>query len=468
MGKKILYYVPSVVVPVVINLIIIVLCGIYLPPAEYGIMSIYTTTITLLYSLGLAFIQNSALRFFTDDRCRDKSVYFTTFVISNLLMSLLLTLIVIVIRLFIPALNVALVSISVLANGLYMLCVNIDRLEDKHITYTFERCIAALIDFALFCIFIFVFRHYTFITPVISLYGSYLLVAIIKLGQNARYFKISKFSKQIFIDSYKFGLPLIGVAVVGSLIANSDQYMLLYYLDEASVGLYSLGYKISDYSVTRFTSLLLIVATPAIIKYYDQKQFEKSSRTIISTVESIIWVWFALMSLVLMYSSELIKYVFPNYAGADTVMQVVIVAALFHCISELYCKPFELVKKTKELMTYTFIAGAINIIYNLVFIPIQGVIAAAISSVIAYVVLDLLLFIKGKKYMDLTPELSLSIKMLITAAITCLFAFLMKITIGCNSLFSFILQVIICGIIYLSISYFTGQITQVFQIGRRK
>ena len=468
MLKKILYYVPSMVVPIIINLIIIILCGRWLSPAEYGVMSIYTTTITLIYSFGLSFIQSAGLRFFTDERCRDKAVYYTTFLLSNVFLSVILTGIVFVVRIFVPQINVFIVSFSVLANGLFMFSVNIDRLEDKHLKYTVARCIASVMNLAIFVILVLELKQATSFSPIISLYGAYLIIAIFKIVTKLHWFSLKKFSSVLFIESMKFGLPLIGVSAVGSIIANSDQYMLLYYLDEASVGLYSLGYKIADYSVTRFTTLLLTVATPTIIRCYDEKKFDKSAKTIVETVDSISWIWFALMSLCLMYSKELILFVFPAYEGAEVIMQVVIIAALFHCISQLYCKPFELAKKTNELMVYSIIAGAINVIYNLVFIPKHGTIAAAVSSVLAYLFLDVMLLFRGKKYMDVTPSLVLTIKMVCTAAVTCGAAYGMKLMMRCDKISTFIIQLVACGLIYIGMSLVTGQLKEIFQISSKK
>jgi len=467
MFKKIIYYVPSMVVPIIINLIIIVLCGRWLSPSEYGLMSIYSTTITLLYSFGLSFIQSAGLRFFTDEKCEDKAVYYTTFLLSNFILAGILTAVAVVVRFFIHRINVLAVALSVLANGLYMFSVNIDRLEEKHLKYTVSRCLASVMNLFFFVTLVFLFKQATSISPVISLYGAYLLIAVFKIFTRIRWLSPGKFSRVLFLESIKFGLPLIGVSVVGSVIANSDQYMILYYLDEAAVGLYSLGYKIADYSVTRFTTLLLTVATPAIIRYYDENRYEKSAGTIVDTVNAIAWIWFAIMSACLMYSRELIRFVFPQYEGAETIMQIVIVAALFHCISQLYCKPFELSKHTDELMICSIAAGAINVLYNFIFIPVQGAVAAAISSVLAYLFLDIVLYIRGKKYLDVTPSLILTGKMVLTSASVCFAAYLMKKQLGCEKVSTFVLQFIVCGVIYIGMSFVTGQIKEVFHIDLR-
>jgi len=456
-----MYYVPSMVVPIIINLIIIVLCGRWLPPAEYGLMSIYTTTITLLYSFGLSFVQSAALRFYTERICNDKAIYFTTFLLINIFLSCLLLGIVLIIKCFITQINPLVVELSVLANGLYMFCVNIDRLEDKHMRYTMARCMASILNLAIFVVIAACLKHATSISPVVSLYGAYLIISLIKIVTKLQLFSIGKFSFVLFKESMKFGLPLIGVSVVGSLIANSDQYMILYFLDEAQVGLYSLGYKIADYSVTRFTTLLLTVATPAIIRCYDEKKYEQSAKYIIGTVNAISWTWFALMSICLIYSGEIIQLVFPEYQGAETIMNIVIISALFHCLSQLYCKPFELAKKTNELMICSLIAGAINVIYNYFFIPVNGTVAAAISSVLAYLSLDIMLLLRGKKYMNVIPSLLLTSKMFLTAFVTCALAYFIKQKMECDSVFMLVFQLFICGGLYLGLSFATGQLKDV-------
>ena len=463
MIKKVLYYVPSMVVPLALNIVILFFCGRWLCPAEYGLMSIYTTTITTLYSLGMSFMQNSALRFYTDPRCVDKAVYFTTFVISNLVLATLTFLLVVASTFFIPNVNVWIISLSVLANALYLFCVNIDRLEDRHIAYTSARCLASVLNLVGFVVLAKVFNYVNYSAPIISMYCAYMLIALVKLFQRRRGWQVKKYSPDLFKDSLKFGAPLIGVSVIGSLIAHSDQFMILYFLDKEQVGLYALGFKIADYSVSRFTTLLLVVATPAIIRLYDQGKIHDSEKMIRGTVDAIAWLWFALASFCFMYCKEFIAMVFPKYEGAETIMQVVIFAALFHCASQLYCKPFELAKRTTEQMTCSIIAGVISIGYNWIFIPIHGTIAAAVSSVLAYVFLDAALLIRGSKYMNVWPTFLFTLKMFFTAAVTCGVAFVLKRTTGCATGVIFLTHVIICGVVYIGLSYLTGQFKGLFE-----
>ena len=60
------------------------------------------------------------------------------------------------------------------------------------------------------------------------------------------------------------------IITFGNIISSCDQYALKFYMGDFSVGLYSLGHKLSDMSIANITMLLLLVATPMVMREYDQ------------------------------------------------------------------------------------------------------------------------------------------------------------------------------------------------------
>jgi hypothetical protein len=64
--------------------------------------------------------------------------------------------------------------------------------------------------------------------------------------------------------------------------------------------------------------------------------------------------------------------------------------------------------------------------------------------------------------------LILTIKMFATAFVTCTAAYIMKMFMGCDKVITFIIQFVVCGVIYIGLSFITGQLRDVFQISVNK
>lgn len=89
MIKKIMVYVPSVAIPVLVNVLLVFLYARCLMPEEYGMLNIVLNTINIIYSLALSFVQSASFRFYSDKSLyNSREEYISSFVFCNIIIGL--------------------------------------------------------------------------------------------------------------------------------------------------------------------------------------------------------------------------------------------------------------------------------------------------------------------------------------------------------------------------------------------
>ena len=145
MIKKVSNYIPSIILPMLVNVLLLYLYGKYLSPEEYGKFNIYFNTVNLIYALTLSFVQTAAFRFYTlKDVVKSYKVYYSTYFFSNIFLTLIVLIILLLTKNFILELDVTLLTFCVLVNALFNFYLNIYRLEDNHKKYTIAKVFSSL------------------------------------------------------------------------------------------------------------------------------------------------------------------------------------------------------------------------------------------------------------------------------------------------------------------------------------
>lgn len=454
MIKKIVTYIPSIVIPLITNIIFLYLNSTYLTKESFGEYSIYINTINLLYNFSISFLQISALRFYYDKKIKNQNVSFvSTYVFSNIFIT---TLVYFGAILFNSVtnneINMLLVSISVIINGLYNFYLNIFRLENKSGKYTVARIIPNLLSLIMYSLFILVSVNITSIHPIIALYGSYAFIVFFETINRRKDIKISKFSFNIVKESASYGIPMIGVSVASSLLASSDSFIILHYLGTESVGMYSLGYRISDTLFTNLSMIVLLVMYPVLIRYFDEGELEKSEYIIRKMINFNNWILVPISLWLYINIDSILLNFFPQYVEAEYIVRLSILAGLFHSVSMYTCKGLELAKDTNKIFWSLSIATVINIIVNILFIPLYGVSAAVYGSIVAYFFYNILLIFFSKKYIAIKIDYLFFVKILIVSIFVSLFSLYIKGALV-QSPFNILINIMVCGSLYILISH---------------
>lgn len=462
MIKKIMAYVPSVAIPILVNILLVFLYARCLKPEEYGMLNIVLNTINIIYSLVMSFIQSASFRFYSDKSLySSREEYVSSFVFCNIIVGFLVASVTALVSICTGQTVYFLIAVSVGINGLYQFYLNLYRLEGRNSWYIASRIIAAFLILISFVAVVKLIPNLTYEYVILTTYGSYAVFAFIGTYQQRKYLILKEFSFNLIKKAFVYGMPMMGVTLLGNIISSCDQYVLKFYMGDFSVGLYSLGHKLSDMSISNITMLLLLVATPMVMREYDQSSKSRGVMYLSKILFVNIWVVVLVAIGILAFADEIILYLFPEYSSAEQIISLVAIAAVLHSVSLITCKPFELTKNTMGLMILLLVTAIINVAYNVVFIPIYGINAASHSSIIAYLVYIFLLYIKDDSSNKVCLTLKECTQIVIPSLITFVITLTLKQLCPINSLLSLMIQAIICVFVYFVVSLICGVLKNV-------
>lgn len=462
MIKKMVRFVPGVFIPMGFNFILTILYAKVLSPGEYGILNIYLNTIQILYAMTLSVFQNASLRFYSiKDSYNGKGEFVSSFVFANIFVTVLVIPVAIIINLFLKF-NWQIIVLAIGVNGLYLFFCNCFRLENQACQYNLFRCVqsvgAVIILFGLS----FIVNPMSFAGPLYVVYGCYGVLSIIEIIRRRAAIKITLINTQLLKDSVLYGLPLIGVSVLGYIVASCDQYFLLYYLGDEAVGNYALGHRLVDAICVNLLTMILLVMTPELNRIHDQMGTKDSTHVLKKMISGAIWTSVPISVAIIIYARPIIDFIFTEYKNAAHIMQLVVFASIFHGISMFTCKGLELAKKPKYIFYCLAAATVINCLYNAIFIPIYGIDASAHSSLIAYIMYNTLLLVITRKYYPISVDIGYAIRVGIITIITALLGIGLMIKFPIAGIDILIIQALICVVCYLALSVVL-KLTNVFK-----
>ena len=191
-------------------------------------------------------------------------------------------------------------------------------------------------------------------------------------------------------QALKFSLPLVFVISFNWIIEVSDRYLINHYLGKKEVALYSLAYGL----VTILISVPIIFQK-VIQPYFSEKwNLGKDASTLFNMMlkYSLMAVLPAIAGMFVLRNGIILLLSGQDYLPAATFLTILLPIALFAVLMYTFEKTMFLRDLVKSMMGIYFVAAAVNIIFNLYFIPRLGTIAAAYSTVISYFLIILIMF----------------------------------------------------------------------------
>ena len=236
-----------------------------------------------------------------------------------------------------------------------------------------------------------------------------------------------------------FSIPLIP-NMLGWWISNlSDRYLIKYFLGFESNGIYALAVKF-PLIINVIGSILISSWMISSIKNIELKNsrlfkgmFFLFSNILLTLVIGIVFI---------------LPYIFPliiksnQYFEAMEYIPILMISVFFSAFSSLFGVTYLAENKTKLAALTTIISGLLNILLNLILIPIYGIWGAVISTLISFLVISIQRYFFVKKNTSIRFSYTHFIMLLCLIFLKQLFSY---------SLISFIFsQTIILFLLFLS------------------
>jgi len=261
-----------------------------------------------------------------------------------------------------------------------------------------------------------------------------------------------------------FGLPTVPGGISFWLVASSDRYIISYFLGVTSVGIYSAGYRLGSILFLLAMALAMVLG-PTLSKLYDEGQMD-----VVKTYLRYSLKYFLALAIPFVFGaamlSEDILVVFatrPIASEGYFIVPLVALATLFFGVGTIMAQSLRLVKKTRILGATWIVAGLANLLINILLIPHIGILAAAIATLIAYLLaLGIITYYSVKEFRFIM-EWGFILKSLIAAAIMSLLIWMLDPVRILAIIATVVVSIIIYGLILLSLKGFGGGDIKFFQ-----
>ncbi|GHO82741.1 lipopolysaccharide biosynthesis protein [Dictyobacter formicarum] len=199
-----------------------------------------------------------------------------------------------------------------------------------------------------------------------------------------------------------FGAPLILNVVSYWTLQLSDRYLLSRYSSLVETAKYGVSYNLGS-------ALAIVVITPFTLAWpYTMYATAKTKNA--SYTFKIIFRWFSIFVLLVSFAFSfigifLLNCLFPVvYHSVAYVIPIVSTSIVFFGIYNVFMIGVNIKRKTWLGGIFTMIAAIVNFLLNMVLIPHYGALGAAISTLVAYVVLALVAYIVNQRIYPIAFE----------------------------------------------------------------
>lgn len=394
------------------------------PPDEYGIVAnlyIFIAILNIIYIFGM---DAAYLKFASNKSIASDKDKFSTPYLAVMFVSLFLSLFIILIKgsiisLFeVPASYSYLIYYTSFILFIDALCVipfiklRIERKAKKFATF---KIINILTNVFFNLLLVLYFKWGIEAVFVSNLIAS-LLTLIILLPDIIKKLKpvinISLLSRLI-----KFGLPYLPAGLGSMLIQGIDRPILTNLTDLTTAGIYNANYKLGIFMML-FVNMFQYAWQPFFLQQAEEKDAKKvfsKVLTYFTFAASIILVFVSL------YIDDIVKVNFfgitligSAYWSGLVIVPIILFGYLFNGLYVVFTAGIYIEEKSVYIPLVTGIGALVNVVVNLLLIPILGIIGAALATLLSYIVMALGLYIVTQKFYKIEHE---SVKMISIFAI---------------------------------------------------
>lgn len=285
---------------------------------------------------------------------------------------------------------------AMVAISLFRILVNTARIENRPLRYTIFQSFFSIFRFlAALYLLIFVQRN------IASIFGGYVIVGIILVFLLFRDFKKylpkGKLCSEKIQKIFQYGVPYIPMMSSLWIISMYNRFVIEFFLDRESVGVYSAAYNLTDQSIGFLYMGIMVAIFPALVKTFEEKGSKDTAHLLTHALSLFgLLIVPGVIGIILIGKDLLGLLTTESFSSGNELIPILAVTTALVGINQYFSKPFELLKKTRIMMWYFLLSGLLNIVISLPLVYYFGLKGAAISSLLVIMLLQYLLLHKGR------------------------------------------------------------------------
>lgn len=245
-----------------------------------------------------------------------------------------------------------------------------------------------------------------------------------------------------------FGMPLVPGSLSGWIVDSSDRYLIALFLGAAAVGYYSPGYMLGS-TVSMVSAPLVILLPPVLSKHYDDDNIADVRTILAYSLKYYAGIALPCVFALSVLSKPLLLLLTTQQIAANGYLVTPLVAAGTALIgaNALFGMILSLRKKTAIIGTIWVLSAALNFGLNLVLIPYLGLIGAALTTFLAFLLAIVLITRYSFRYLKFDVNKGFIVKSVCGSSIMALFLLLWNP----SGPLSILVSIALAAVIYLAI-----------------
>lgn len=367
-----------------------------LVPEEFGAYGLIASTLTTIAILSCTFLMTSILRFLPRalEKNRLRAFKYVTTQISQMAMGVSLVLSIVALAIFaitgtvrITLLLAATMILASLGTGLLLIYPAYLNARRDRLQYCMATTLQAVMYVALLAI-----GFELFPDRLATVFGAMALsqaaLCLIARPRLSFFRKVQPATWRTLGEFRKYGLPIVLLHVSIQMNSTLDQYIIRYFSDLHSVGLYAANYVLGEKTIYGLTSIAALAVTPHLFRHWESGQHRDCYVNIWRFVLLLCAAGLTLVAVFAVWGEAIARILLSaRYVEGAAILPYITLGAVCLGAAALLAEVFTLKERTLELAMCYASATVVNIVANLALVPMYGYMGAAYATLVTYVFL---------------------------------------------------------------------------------
>lgn len=348
---------------------------------EYGIIDLLNTTASLAFPIITLCVTEAVLRFSIDDNDNRGKILTNgllvaaignvVFVFSAPLFSQIDTF----------ADNVAWIYLLTLSNSVYSIVLHFSRGIGKNKLFAISGVIHTVLQLGLNILFLIVFSWGIKGYLVASVMANTLTACVIFGAGKLHIYIVKHIDRSYLKTMLVYAMPLIPNSIFWWMMQSANRYIIIYMLSPSANGLYAVANKIP----TLITTISGIFFQAWQISSVEESKSDQKTQFYTKVFDALSMLLIISTSMLLVILQPLYRLLTEeSYYVGWTCVPFLLCAMVYSCYSSFLGTNYVAMKKTNGVFLTTVIGAIINVVLNILLIPVMGLEGTALATLIAF------------------------------------------------------------------------------------
>lgn len=223
-----------------------------------------------------------------------------------------------------------------------------------------------------------------------------------------KYMSIKMFSKEIRKKLFKYSIPLIPSSISWWVFNASDRIIVSTMLSISQNGILAAAHKFSALYITVYNIFNLSWTETVLLQIKDVDFVDFFNRMFNTVLKIFVAIAIGIIASMFFVYPLMIN---ENYIAGYKIVPILLLGSLFNVFGGLLGSIYVANKNTKAISNISIVSALVNLLVHLLLVNYIGLFAAAISTVVAFMIMSVYrMYDIKKKYFNIILEKSFIIK----------------------------------------------------------